>query len=114
MAESGTKFDLVENRKAKSHIWRHFGFIKTATCTDADKTRVGCRLCMSILKYSGNTTNLTDHIRRKHPTIDITSKTPVTAVSHSVLSVVTPRMDVFFRTQTRCLILICITKHVQF
>ena len=60
-------FEIVPNKKAKSSVWNHFGFLKEND-GPVDKTRVACKLCpvKTILKYSGNTTNLTDHLRRKH------------------------------------------------
>ena len=60
-------FEIVPNEKAKSSVWNHFGFLKENN-GPVDKTRVSCKLCpvKTILKYSGNTTNLTDLLRRKH------------------------------------------------
>ena len=60
-------FEIVPNKKAKSSIWNHFGFLKENDGS-VNKTRVACKLCpvKTILKYSGNTTNLTDHLQRKH------------------------------------------------
>ena len=55
------------SRKGKANIWEHFGFIKEPD-KPLDKTRVRCKLCRMVLKYCGNTTNLTDHVRRKHAT----------------------------------------------
>lgn len=52
---------IVPNKKVKaSIIWQHLGFVKKNRLVD--KTRVACKLCPDrmILKYSGNTTNLTD------------------------------------------------------
>ena len=59
-------FEIVPNKKAKSSVWNHFGFLKEND-GPVDKTKVACKLCptKTILKYSGNTTNLTDHLRRK-------------------------------------------------
>ena len=37
---------------------------------DVDKKRIGCMLCGHISKYSGNTTNLNDHMRRKQATME--------------------------------------------
>ena len=60
-------FEIVPNKKAKSSVWNHFDFSKEND-SPVDKTRVACKLCPveTILKYSSNTTNLTDHLRRKH------------------------------------------------
>ena len=60
-------FEIVPNRKGKANIWEHVGFIKEPD-KPLDKTRVGCKLCRMVLKYCGNNTNLTDHVRRKHAT----------------------------------------------
>ena len=59
-------FEIVPNKKAKSSVWNHFGFLKENDGS-VNKTRVACTLCpvKTILKYSGNTTNLTDHLQRK-------------------------------------------------
>ena len=56
-------FEIVPNKKAKSSVWNHFGFLKEND-GPVDKTRVACKLCSvkTILKYSGNTTNLTDNL----------------------------------------------------
>ena len=42
-----------------------------------DKKKLACRICNFVLRQSGNTTNLTDHLRRRHPTFT-TSETRVT------------------------------------
>ena len=65
-------FETVKNNKGKSFIWKHFGFVKEHD-SGVDNKRVACRLCHSILKYSGNTTNLMDHIRRKHSDVSMSN-----------------------------------------
>ncbi|XP_067210754.1 uncharacterized protein [Linepithema humile] len=54
--------NVLKNRtsKLKSHVWDHF--IKR------DAATAQCLICMKILKHGGNTTNLTQHLIRKHPT----------------------------------------------
>lgn len=65
-----TNFKIVRNKNAKSAVWQHFGFIKdTSSNNEVDKKKVGCMICFATLKYSGNTTNLTDHLRRKHQNV---------------------------------------------
>ena len=68
IVQMATKLDftIVKNTAGKSAVWSHFGFVKQND--ELDKTKVACRICFSIFKYSGNTTNLTDHLKRKHPT----------------------------------------------
>ena len=65
MAAKSRPFEIVHNKKGKAKVWKHFRFLKDGN--DVDNTRVACRLCFVILKYSGNTTDLIDHMRRKHP-----------------------------------------------
>lgn len=60
-------FVIEPNKKGKAAVWKHFGFIKEKEDSAIDNTRVGCRLCMTMLKYSGNTMNLMDHMRHKYP-----------------------------------------------
>ena len=66
-------FTIVSNKAAKSAVWTHFGFVKQNE--ELDKKKVACRLCYSVLKYSGNTTNLTHHLKRKHPTVSVSKST---------------------------------------
>ena len=71
-AKREPEFEIVQNKAAKSSVWTHYGFVKIND--DVDKRKVACRQCNFVLKYSGNTTNLTDHLRRKHPTVYKTSQ----------------------------------------
>jgi len=58
---------LISKPKAKSKVWRHFGFPAVADGTIIDKKKIACRLCRAIITYSGNTSNLTYHLQREHP-----------------------------------------------
>ncbi|KAM9783585.1 E3 SUMO-protein ligase ZBED1-like isoform X3 [Syngnathus typhle] len=49
----------------KSFVWRHFGFQKKDGSTDS-KRRAVCKFCHAVIKYSGNTTNLAAHLKKKH------------------------------------------------
>ena len=60
-------FEIVPNKKGKATIWKCFGFVKEND-GPVDQTRVTYKLCETVLKYSGNTTNLTDHVCWKHST----------------------------------------------
>lgn len=55
---------LVSHPRAKSKVWKYFGF-------DMEEDEVGkrahCRLCLAQIGYSGNTTNLYAHLQRHHP-----------------------------------------------
>ena len=57
---------LIAKPKAKSKMWRHFGFPAVATGTIIDKKKIACRLCKAVIPYSGKTSNLTYHLQREH------------------------------------------------
>lgn len=49
-------------QKFKSEVWKFFGFLK-----GSEEKKVVCIKCKAIMKYSGNTTNMSYHLRRHHP-----------------------------------------------
>ena len=63
-----SSIEIVDNPKGKAVAWNYYGFFKSDGKFDkgkVDKAKIACKLCRIILKYSGITSNLTDHIRRK-------------------------------------------------
>ena len=60
---------LVDKRKAKSKVWTHFGFPADDDGTILRQKKFVCRLCKTVIPYSGNTSNQTYHLQRelKHP-----------------------------------------------
>ncbi|XDV25933.1 hypothetical protein PO909_029757 [Leuciscus waleckii] len=55
--------ELVPKRGAGSVVWRFFGFQKS----DVDQTTILCKCCRAkILAKGGNTSNLLQHLSRKH------------------------------------------------
>ena len=52
---------IVDNPKGKAVAWNYYGFVKSDG--KVDNAKIACKLCRIILKYSGITSNLTDHIR---------------------------------------------------
>jgi hypothetical protein len=58
---------LVDKRKAKSDVWKHFGFLANAHGVITDKKKIICWLCKVAIAYSGHTSNLTYHLQRIHP-----------------------------------------------
>ena len=60
---------LVPLPKAKSAVWKYYGFIVNASGKIEDRKKVFCKLCDPpfALAYSTNTSNLTYHLERKHP-----------------------------------------------
>jgi hypothetical protein len=56
--------------KAKSVVWKYFGFwkiIKQDAPSEIMKDKAVCKLCKAEYKYSGNTTNLSQHLSKVHP-----------------------------------------------
>lgn len=51
--------------KSKSIVWKY------VICTD---TGGKCKLCQMIVKTGGNTTNLKNHLKRKHETLNQSDK----------------------------------------
>ncbi|XP_051964154.1 zinc finger BED domain-containing protein 4-like [Xyrauchen texanus] len=48
----------------KSKVWKHYGFYKKDG--RLDKTDAICKLCRASVKYTGSTTNLISHLKRRH------------------------------------------------
>lgn len=92
-------FVIINNTRGKASVWAHFGFVKKNDDPGlVEKNRVACKLCRIVLKYSGNTTNLTDHMRRKHPTFlqqsALGAATSVSTVSNSTAPAAPPARDI--------------------
>uniref|UniRef100_A0A3B3D8W0 BED-type domain-containing protein n=1 Tax=Oryzias melastigma TaxID=30732 RepID=A0A3B3D8W0_ORYME len=49
----------------KSKVWKYFGFLKNDKGT-LDKLAAVCKICKASIKYTGSTTNLALHSRRRH------------------------------------------------
>lgn len=67
MASNKEANEIVPNNRARAPIWKHFGFPKRNN--NVDQSCVICKVCAQTLRYSGNTTNLSDHMKRKHPAL---------------------------------------------
>ena len=57
---------LVALPAGKSKVWQHFGFKVDSQEKIINKKEVICRKCEKLLPYSGNTTNLTHHLKQYH------------------------------------------------
>ena len=64
MAEERGEFEIVVNGKAKLEIWQHCEFVKVKD--EVSKTKIACRHCQIELKYSGNISNFSNNLTRKH------------------------------------------------
>ncbi|XP_069763739.1 E3 SUMO-protein ligase ZBED1-like [Narcine bancroftii] len=58
--------NLVSLGRAQSRYWTFFGFQGDSLGRILDKTKIICKLCGVRLSYSGNTTNLRQHLIYKH------------------------------------------------
>ena len=64
------KQDNLLTPKGKSSIvWNYFGFHTDKDGIKDDEKRVVCRLCERSIAFSGNTTNLKQHLQNHHPSV---------------------------------------------
>lgn len=63
-----TQVKIASNKKAKSKLWKHFGFLVEGSgeTETVNKKKVVCRLCNNVSPYAGCTTNLAAHLERHH------------------------------------------------
>ena len=69
MAEERGEFEIVVSVKAKSKIWQHYKFVKEKD--EVSKTEITCRHCQIELQYSGNISNFSDNLTRKHSAVSL-------------------------------------------
>lgn len=58
---------LVAHPRAKSKVWKYFGFDTDAEGCILQWKKIYCRICVSQIAYSGNTSNLSYHLEKNHP-----------------------------------------------
>ncbi|XP_062542060.1 E3 SUMO-protein ligase ZBED1-like [Armigeres subalbatus] len=61
--EWATKKQMATQKRKISAVWMHF--------TKESKSRARCKLCHQMLKFCGNTTNLQNHLARKHVDVQV-------------------------------------------
>lgn len=66
-ASSSSDLKLVAHPRAKSKVWRYFGFGADAAGCILHWKRIHCRICRAQIAYSGNTSNLSYHLEKNHP-----------------------------------------------
>ncbi|XP_073422048.1 E3 SUMO-protein ligase ZBED1 isoform X2 [Dendrobates tinctorius] len=59
--------NLVAHPRAKSKVWKYFGFDTNAEGCIMEWKKIYCRICMAQIAYSGNTSNLSYHLEKNHP-----------------------------------------------
>ncbi len=68
--EASDRVELLPLEGVKSSMWTHFGFqAKEGKMVEPDKKkrkRVYCKLCPSNFSYTGNTTNMWNHLKESH------------------------------------------------
>ncbi|XP_007956759.1 E3 SUMO-protein ligase ZBED1 [Orycteropus afer afer] len=67
--DQGSQADLklVAHPRAKSKVWKYFGFDTNAEGCILQWKKIYCRICMAQIAYSGNTSNLSYHLEKNHP-----------------------------------------------
>jgi hypothetical protein len=68
-------------------VWKHF---------TKEGNLATCRICLKVIKTSGNTTNLKSHIDKNHPNFDKQAAIPIPAKRNPV-----PPRALFLTTATR-------------
>merc|ERR1712131_408138 len=66
-SSSSSNLHLVAHPRAKSKVWKYFGFDTDADGCILHWKRIYCRICMAQIAYSGNTSNLSYHLEKNHP-----------------------------------------------
>ena len=79
MAEERGEFEIVVSAKAKSEIWQHCEFVKVKD--EVSKTKIACRHYQIELKYSGNISNFSDNLTRKHSAVFLPAFSPFPTIS---------------------------------
>ena len=69
MAKEHCEFEIAVSVKAKSEIWQYCEFVKVKE--KVSKTKTACRHCEIELKYSGNISNFSNHLTRKHSAVSL-------------------------------------------
>ncbi|XP_015217186.1 E3 SUMO-protein ligase ZBED1 isoform X1 [Lepisosteus oculatus] len=64
---SPSDLKLVAHPRAKSKVWKYFGFDTDAEGCILHWKKIYCRICMAQIAYSGNTSNLSYHLEKNHP-----------------------------------------------
>ncbi|XP_075710105.1 E3 SUMO-protein ligase ZBED1-like [Rhinoderma darwinii] len=62
-----SELKLVAHPRAKSKVWKYFGFDTDAEGCIMTWKKIYCRICMAQITYSGNTSNLSYHLEKNHP-----------------------------------------------
>ena len=65
--EEDEELRLEKPKGSKSPYWAHFAFVLDKDGKRKDEKHVRCNLCASSVGFSGNTTNLKQHIASRHP-----------------------------------------------
>ena len=61
--------NLLTPKGKSSIVWNYFGFHTDKDGIKDDEKRVVCRLCERSIAFSGNTTNLKQHLQNHHPSV---------------------------------------------
>ena len=71
------KVELQPPKGHKSPLWKYFGFVIDESGDKVNKKAVRCRICQREVGYSGNTTNLRQHMDKWHKDISMSGESSV-------------------------------------
>ena len=71
----------------KSAVWKSFGFLIDDVTGVLKKDTTICKLCFTKLKYTGNTTNMTFHLKRHHPSLTAYGSNETKATNKTVRAI---------------------------
>ena len=77
---------LVVPKGASSSLWEHFGFETDGEGHKLNEKAVRCKHCDKEVAYSGNTTNLQQHLSRWHPTSAATQSSSAAVMNQSTIT----------------------------
>lgn len=75
----------IRSSGLKASVWKHFGFYDQENGKGIDKTYSICKACKAKIKYSGNTTNMRQHLTRFHPGLERERNPPVVAANQRTI-----------------------------
>ncbi|KAM9751080.1 E3 SUMO-protein ligase ZBED1-like [Menidia menidia] len=91
MEENKTKM-IYSVTRFRSTVWKDFGFYKRDG--ELDKTMAICKHCRTEVRYTGSTTNMSQHLKRHHSTV----QSPETSASSATATTSRePRIPNFFQ-----------------
>ena len=104
MAESEEVVAISTPSLSKSDVWMHFGhpvYLRNDVRV-TDKQHTICKLCKTILKHTGNTTNMRTHMTRHHGSVTVSGiKKPASFSTVATTETKKPKLETTHKTETQ-------------